>query len=366
MLDGFRKDYISKERTPFLFSLSKKFNLGDLEQPFGFTNITASFFTSNNIGKHKVFALYKKRKVPLKINPYSLIPNKNPIKNYLFNFILYLTGKNISAPCINPNLLKYFELSSKDFFYINGIKNFLTKKNFLIYEWPFVFYNLGKEIKKKLVVFDNEENGVKRFIKLSKKFKDKNFFYFHFSSTDSLAHSSGIESRKFKENLKKVDLLLKKICDNFNLKKDKFVLWSDHGMLEVKKFINLKKKLPKFGDGYIYFLDSTLARFWFFSEKKKQEVVSILKKIKEGHILTEKEIKKYQLESLKEEYGELFFLVNDGFLIFPNFFQEKKPAKAMHGYSLKSKEEKALFISNFIKQKKLEVVELSKKINSVT
>ena len=357
MLDGFRKDYIS-QKTPFLLYLQKKFGLNNLKQPFGFKSITGDFFTTSSMKYHQQFTLYKKRDRPLKYNFYKLIPKF--FKDYIFNLFLYISGKKIAAPCIPTSFLKYFELSQTD--YLKN--NFMVKaKSFLIFDWPFIFYKDKEKVKTKLMILaNNDKKRAEKFLTYIGKTPEKELYYFHFIDVDKYAHKYGIGSKELERVIIQTDALLKKLLSKFNLEEDCIVIWSDHGMLKVKKLINLQKILPKFGRGYFYFFDSTLARFWFFSDEKRKQIESLLKKQKFGHLLSKKELNKYEICGLDKAYGELFFLLNDGNLIFPNFFQTKNPAKAMHGYSLKSKDEQAFFISNQNFPKTLKTRELSKKI----
>ena len=59
--------------------------------------------------------------------------------------------------------------------------------------------------------------------------------------------------------------------------------------------------------------------------------MNILKTIKQGKILTQRDRIHYQIP--EREYGDLIFLIEPKYLIYPNFYQKSKPFKAMHGYA---------------------------------
>ena len=64
----------------------------------------------------------------------------------------------------------------------------------------------------------------------------------------------------------------------------------------------------------------------------KEQITNILKTIEEGKTLTKEDKEYYQIPDTKE-YGDLIFLINPKYLIYPNYYQKTKPFKAMHGYA---------------------------------
>lgn len=112
-------------------------------------------------------------------------------------------------------------------------------------------------------------------------------------------------------------------------------VFSDHGMAPTKATHNLLGLLQelkfKILTDYIYTIDSTMARFWFFNEKCKKEVDNLLSAQTFGHILREEELSAQGIKFSDNRYGDLIFLMNPGELIFPSFMG-KTPFEGMHGF----------------------------------
>ena len=356
MLDAFRKDYFSEENTPFLYSLIKKYGLGDLTPPFGFKT-TTGFYTGFNPKSLNLFTSYIYEKNSRKFSNLNLsllsFLSNNPAFS-LINLLRHFKGKDIFLPKINLNCLAYFNLMQDKHFYQENIFQVKTlfdifRENnikYLYYDFPLIIENSKSRIHYTLK--NSDDSRFEKFLGLMKK--DYDFYYVHFVDLDSIGHYKGTNSEELKNHLKKLDKMVEFILSKFNLEEDNILLWSDHGMVDIKNTLDIKSKLPEFGKGYIYFLDSTMARFWFFNKEKRKEVLDILKNIKRGRILNKEDKKKLEIDFNHNLYGDEIFLANSGTLICPNFFQ-KNPCKGMHGYDLSDKNEKTFFIINRKKEK---------------
>ena len=105
------------------------------------------------------------------------------------------------------------------------------------------------------------------------------------------------------------------------------------------------KKIPTIIEkDYLVFLDSTMARFWFFSESARRLIIELLSHIGGGHVLTQEEKDRYHLNYPHNKFGDLIFLVDPGVLIFPNFYQNRHPVKGMHGYAPETPEQQSLLL----------------------
>src|SRR5207245_5831972 len=58
-------------------------------------------------------------------------------------------------------------------------------------------------------------------------------------------------------------------------------VFGDHGMAPTRKVVNIQNRLEglrvRAPEDYLYVLDSTMARFWFFSESARNEVMSVFR-----------------------------------------------------------------------------------------
>jgi len=338
-IDAVRQDYVNEKDMPFLYSLSKKYGLGELKQSFGFSS--ASFFTGVYQNKHGQLALYKKGKqkksLLLKILP-------NFIKNYYFNLINYLKGNDLFMPYLDKK--DFIPSQKKQFHHQDCLKvktifdSFRENKlKYLYYQWPLMVTNNKTKLSFRK---NNDLTRVKKFIKIFKNNQD--IYFFHLWDLDKYGHIYGPESKQLRLKLKEQDNLAKKILSLFNLEKDNLIIWSDHGMVNIKQTVNIQSILPKRSD-YLYFLDGTMARFWFTNKEAKEAVFKSLNSIKCGYILSQEEKKKHKIDFKNEDNGEEIFLLDNSYAILPNFFN-KDIIKGMHDYDLTDKNDLGIFIIN--------------------
>jgi len=177
------------------------------------------------------------------------------------------------------------------------------------------------------------------------------FAFLHVGDLDHVGHKDGPDSTDRRAIQKEVLRGVEAICGiaHKRFSQVHIVIMGDHGMMTVSRHLdiwNKLKRLPlKLEKDYLVFLDSTMARFWFFSDKAEKIIVDMLSDLDSGYILNQAEKDKYHLNYSHNKFGDIFFLVDPGTLIFPNFYQNKKPVKGMHGYAPETLEQQsALFI----------------------
>jgi predicted AlkP superfamily pyrophosphatase or phosphodiesterase len=346
LIDGLRHDYLNKEDAPFLSSLEEKGIGGIVKETFAF-QLRPAFFAGLYPEDCNIAHLYWYDPKDSPFWPTKYLPEiffSLPfIKRYRHRLLCKMAKKTESkkghtasrfyaSPANIPyKLLKYFAFSEK---YLIYQKKSLGKHTTLFdvlrennLDWLWVAYPTHNL---------KAENILEEF---KKNINTKHSLVFlHFAELDWIGHKYGPFSTEQKKTLKKIDDAVQKIFstltnmfNNLNA-----LIFGDHGMVRVEKFINIEEILHSLKakpiKDYIYFLDSTQARFWFKNKKTKTEIENALKNLSEGHILTEKEKKDLHFKFDHQKFGELIFIVHDHTLIFPNFFQNKKPEKGMHGY----------------------------------
>lgn len=176
------------------------------------------------------------------------------------------------------------------------------------------------------------------------------FAFFHVGDLDRVGHEHGPESGQIRAALKRVDKGIEHIV---KVAKERFeevhlVIMGDHGMMEVNRHLDIwteLKKLPvKLEKDYLVFLDSTMARFWFFSDRAEDLITDMLDDLAGGHIISQVEKDKYHLNYSHNKFGDIIFLVDPGVLVFPNFYQNRKPVKGMHGYAPETPEQQSALL----------------------
>ena len=112
-------------------------------------------------------------------------------------------------------------------------------------------------------------------------------------------------------------------------------VFSDHGMANCDELLDLRAKIEalplRMAEDYVVVYDSTMARFWFFNERARQQIVECLGGIPQGRIVPDSELQQMRTFFPDRYFGELIFLVKEGVLIVPSHMGER-PIRAMHGY----------------------------------
>ena len=223
---------------------------------------------------------------------------------------------------------------------LNYLKHFVWLENFGRFGIFFIYilFNLTRLINGyELFSISSMPISVNRLYKFDvsvKKHAGKKHFFSYFPQLDILGHKYGTKSKEIIEAIKKIDKKISRM--NWDL------IFSDHGMADVKKIISVPITKN-------CFIDSDMARYW----GNIKELEDIKKKfpLKYGKII-----------EWDKKFGDLIFLANTNVLIFPNFWNEK-PVKAMHGYDGKHKDMKAFYIiKKNGREKNLDAKELHKEL----
>ena len=218
-----------------------------------------------------------------------------------------------------------------------------------------------------------DENEVSYYYSFCPKIEDINLpsnnsyelLVFYLGEFDGLGHTYGPNSSvtinrilDFLDTIKVLKKKCKLLC-----------VFSDHGMFPVKARVNLLAKLEKLklnlGTDYLVFLDATMARFWFFSDKAEKKVIPTLSQLSSGKILNCDELKTNGLNFKTDSYGEKIFLFKPSIEVYPNFFHPiyKNWFKGLHGYEPSAKNSYGLFATTFIlKSKRGSLLDISPSI----
>ena len=280
MVDAFKSEYL--KYAPYLSSLIKKYQWGTLEMPPGHNGGMEIFFRGKS---DKLATFYKKDKSSLAW-----------IRHFIWLENFEKLGRLFIDCLINfPRFVKRKEL-----------------------------HKTGKIPLKQLYKFEMVDS--------KESWKKLDIDYVYFPDLDKIGHKYGTESKEIIKEIKKIDKVISK--------KSFDILLSDHGMIDVKKIVEVP--LTK-----NCFIDSDMARYW--GSKEELENIRNNLPLKEGKILNWP----------NKNYGDLIFLANPGILIFQNYWYGKEKIKGMHGYDGKHKEMKGIYILRKNgKRKNLKVKEL--------
>lgn len=109
-------------------------------------------------------------------------------------------------------------------------------------------------------------------------------------------------------------------CNNNDIT---LLLFSDHGYDKIRGYINLKERLRMLGlseEEYTFFIELSMARFWFFSDRARDRIVRMLREIPNSEFFFWKDLQQFNISLTGPQYGEAFIMSFPGFAFFPHDF----------------------------------------------
>ena len=179
------------------------------------------------------------------------------------------------------------------------------------------------------------------------------FGYLYLAAMDAILHQYGTDHEKIRTKIEWYGRQLQTIVDLAKQKYDTVHLhvFSDHGMtntVDTCDVMTAIQRLPLlFGKDYAAVYDSTMARFWFFSDQSREMITKVLEQEKQGRILSAETLRDYGCDFDNQKYGQLFFAMNPGVLLCPSFMGETR-LEGMHGYDPYHKDSLAMFAANYV------------------
>lgn len=161
--------------------------------------------------------------------------------------------------------------------------------------------------------------------------------FLYTASLDSTMHAAGpgsaaagVRLRAYEE---RITALARKARSRYD--EVRLFVFGDHGMARVDAVHDLWGPLRKLAlsvpKDLIYFLDSTMARFWFQSDRARRQVDELLSGLSYGRVLSDDELSELGAYFPEKEYGERIFLLHEGSILTPSFMSDQ-PVAGMHGY----------------------------------
>lgn len=112
-------------------------------------------------------------------------------------------------------------------------------------------------------------------------------------------------------------------------------VFGDHGMARVHKELDIRSIVDalrlRMPQEYLMFLDSSMARFWFFTEAARISIRDRLATLDGGRWMSDEELDNLGVSFPDRAYGEAVYLCDPGVVILPSFMGSA-PLAGMHGY----------------------------------
>lgn len=177
------------------------------------------------------------------------------------------------------------------------------------------------------------------------------FAFLYWPDLDGLLHRLGNQAPEITTRLRAYEGAVQRLVGaaRSHYRDIHLYVFSDHGMANCDEYLDLQqaiRALPlRMGSDYAVVYDSTMARFWFFSEEARAHITARLQSIPQGRILSEDELRELRVWFPDGYFGQLIFLVQEGVLIVPSHMGER-PIRGMHGYHPREKHSYAVLCAN--------------------
>lgn len=247
--------------------------------------------------------------------------------------------------CVQPTLLPYFNYVEKRSIYeregISGARSIfdqLAEKGI-----PYRAYSYHHWSDKEVL----------RRAKQDLETTEVNFFFVYLSELDMFLHTYCNDAERLGEKLAWYERELRNLFAQASEIDPgaQLTVFSDHGMTPVRHHFDLVAEIEKSGyrmpGDYLAVYDSTMARFWFFNERARQDILNRLGALSSGRIVPDAELQQLGVFFADRRYGEVIFLMNPGWLLARSDFNGRgwMPA-GMHGYHPEDSYSDGVFLSN--------------------
>ncbi len=162
-------------------------------------------------------------------------------------------------------------------------------------------------------------------------------YFVYLSELDAFLHLNVDRPEAVSGELEKYAANLRRIDDAAAVRdrNSGFFVFSDHGMTQTKETFDLKGAVESLGwrvpGEYIALYDSTMARFWFFDPRTRQQVETLLGELDCGSVVSKEEEARFGIDFPHNRFGDLIFMMKPACLIHPSHMG-RVPWKGMHGF----------------------------------
>ena len=348
LLDAFRWDYLNQKDSPTLWSLSHQgIYAKKLISSSGFTQRSA-IFTGAPSDVHGNYTMYT---YDPKTSPFKILKPFVPILRHItpslgkfYSFTRRVINQipklstDWAPPAVIPSDILYLISVTEDLSPIYHPKSLPVESIFDV----FTAHNVPYEYMM-APVSGHDEPTMQRMLQAIHP--STQMYFVQFSDTDGLVHRDGVKSSTRHSTVQEVDkrvATLKKRMEEVH-HNPWIIVIGDHGMVDVETYVDIQNPVLEYakkhslvhGKDFLMFLDSTLARFWFFTPNADplKNFVKELLSAQQGLFLTAEYMKARNIPIGDRRFGDLIWKADVPTGIFPDYFHSYgNQYKAMHGY----------------------------------
>ncbi len=195
---------------------------------------------------------------------------------------------------------------------------------------------------------DDNRRGLEEAIRRG----EDDFLFFYSPRLDAVMHAHGTRSQPTAGCLKDFEAFAYRMLElaQSSYREVRLLIFGDHGMADVHSSHDILGPLGSLGlrmpKHYLGFIDSTMARFWFFEPGVREQVEALLRALPGGRIVEDDELARLGILFPDRRYGEMIFLADAGELFVPSFMGRSGP-QAMHGYHPQHVDSDTMLLANY-------------------
>jgi Type I phosphodiesterase / nucleotide pyrophosphatase len=180
--------------------------------------------------------------------------------------------------------------------------------------------------------------------------KQKKFYFLYLSGLDAFLHAHADQSAEAARCLDRYSRAITRLYRKAQLgySRVRLHVFGDHGMAVTRTTVDLAARLAGLAlrepRDYLCLLDSTMARFWFFSPTARAEIMSRLAGAG-GRWLEYSMLRSLRAWFEDRRYGEEIYLMPEGAVIAPSHMGQRAP-RGMHGFHPSTANSRAAFVSS--------------------
>lgn len=167
------------------------------------------------------------------------------------------------------------------------------------------------------------------------------FWYIKFSALDALGHRFGPDVAQMASALATLNNQLTALFDELKRAYGKqgidIMVVSDHGMSQVTSRIDIRTLMKGLsaspGRDYLYFLDSTTVRFWSKDRRLRDDFAQLFAGRGGLSVLTPQARQMLHIPN-DDQSGDVMVALDEGTVVFPDFFRRQTMPAGMHGYAV--------------------------------
>jgi len=163
------------------------------------------------------------------------------------------------------------------------------------------------------------------------------FYFIYLSQMDEFLHHWCADDQRVEEKIREYERWLRRLYAEARVAFEDidFVVCSDHGMTPKRAGYDLLGEIESLGlkvpDDYLALYDSTMARFWCFTDHARERIQEKLDNVTNGRVLDRQDQKHFGINFSDNRFGDIIFLMNPGIVIEPSFMGKRGP-EGMHGF----------------------------------